>query len=159
MCLGIPTKQHGVRSTVIISCLVARDIWRWIVVEAIGCITLGIQVLDATDLIVLNGSYSFWHNTKKAIIILKSVTVHQLILHASMIMQDGARYLKFPSKAPTIGDIHKKMNRIKITSEIFFFWKSSRNYLFLWNLWLRTWLRKYPVVGANKSQVTNRKRR
>ena len=51
---------------------------------------------------------------------MKSVTVHQLILHASMIMQDGARYLKFPSKAPTIGDIHKKMNRIKITSEIFF---------------------------------------
>ena len=51
--------------------------------------------------------------------IVKSVTVHQLILYASLITQDGARQVRFTLKAREIDYIHTKMNRIKITFEIF----------------------------------------
>ena len=39
--------------------------------------------------------------------IFKNVTVQQLILYASAITQDGARKVRFTSKAREVDDIHK----------------------------------------------------
>ena len=52
--------------------------------------------------------------------IFKTVTVHQLVLYASIITQDAARRVRCTWKARAIDDIQKNES-YKITSEIF--WK------------------------------------